>query len=53
MTDDTTTPAPPRYAAAMRWLKKRIQAWMERAGAAMVRAEVRIMENFRVPPGGG
>lgn len=27
--------------------------WSERIGSAMERAEKRIMENFRVPPGGG
>lgn len=39
--------------AAARWLVQRIQTGWERATAALLRAEARIMENFRVPPGGG
>ena len=30
-----------------------IRHWLKRAAAALVRAEERITENFRVPPHGG
>jgi len=53
MTDDTRTQANPGYATAAQQLRGRIQAWMQRLGAALLRAEAHIMENFRVPPGGG
>jgi hypothetical protein len=34
-------------------LIERIRNWMEATAAALARAERRIMENFRAPPGGG
>lgn len=33
--------------------KNRLRAWLARAAAALARAEKRITDNFRVPPGGG
>jgi hypothetical protein len=33
--------------------KGRFQRWLESVGAAMERAEQRITDDFKVPPGGG
>jgi hypothetical protein len=53
MTDDTSTQASPGDPTAVQRLRGCIQAWIQRLAAALLRAEAHIMENFRMPPGGG
>ncbi|MCA0212203.1 MAG: hypothetical protein LCH79_03400 [Proteobacteria bacterium] len=53
MTDPTNTKASPGQPAATQTWRDHMQAWMQRLHAALLRAEAHIMENFRVPPGGG
>lgn len=53
MTDRTDTPAKPAHTLTTQTWRERIQAWVQRLAAALLRAEAHIMENFRVPPGGG
>ncbi len=47
----TTRDQPPE--AVKRTLKVRLAHWLEIARHALVRAEKKISDNFRVPPGGG
>lgn len=53
MTDDTSTHASAGHASTAQRIRRHIQAWMQRLAAALLRAEAHIMENFRMPPGGG
>lgn len=50
--DQKTTRDQPREAVKSRW-KNRLTHWLEIARNALVRAEKKIIDNFRVPPGGG
>lgn len=53
MTDHTSTQPGTGYPTAAQRLRGRIQAWIQRLAAALLRAEAHIMDNFRMPPGGG
>lgn len=44
---------PPNAPPAQKQAGAPIQRWLQRAAAALARAEQRITENFRVPPHGG
>lgn len=50
--DQKTTHDQPREAVKSPW-KNRLTDWLEIARHALVRAEKKISDNFRVPPGGG
>lgn len=50
--DQKNTPGQPREAVKRTW-KSRLTHWLEIARSALVRAEKKIIDNFRVPPGGG
>ena len=50
--DQKNTPGQPREAVKSTW-KSRLTHWLEIARNALVRAEKKIIDNFRVPPGGG
>jgi hypothetical protein len=55
---DATDPEQHRASTAL-WRRllsgawRHLRQWSESTGAALERAEKRIMENFRVPPNGG
>jgi hypothetical protein len=54
---ETSIVVAPQPAAALSTARKRLRAWLQaatpRAAAVMARAEARITEQFKVPPGGG
>lgn len=53
MKNDQKTPdAQPEQVKTIRW-RERLTNWLQKARHALERAEKRISENFRVPPGGG
>lgn len=43
----------PKHRPAPSPLRARLAGWLARLGAALERAERKIADNFRVPPGGG
>jgi hypothetical protein len=53
MTNRTDTQANPAHTRTAQTWRNHIQACVQRLAAALLRAEAHIMENFRVPPGGG